>query len=85
MNIDVKRLQQKIEELESQLERAKTEKAQIEGKLDTLKEQLKKQFGVASLKEAEAECKKMDKEIADLGEEQRQVGVELDKVLATVP
>jgi predicted nucleic acid-binding Zn-ribbon protein len=85
MNIDVKRLQQKIEDLEAQLERAKTEKAQIEGKLDSLKEQLKKQFGVASLKEAEVEHKKMVKEIADLGEEQSQVVADLDKVLTTVP
>ena len=83
MNIDVKRLQQRIEDLESQLERAKTEKAQIEGKIDTLKEQLKKQFGVASVKDGEAELKKMAKEITDLGEEQSQAVAELDKVLAT--
>jgi len=83
MNVDVKRLQAKIEDLETRLEQEKREKAQYEGKLDTLRDQLKKQFGVSSVKDADVELKKMDKEIVTLTEEQDELMKELEKVLAT--
>lgn len=81
MAVDIKSLQAKIEELEGWLERKKTERAQLEGKVEGLKDQLKKQFKISSVKEAEIELTKLDKELKHLADEEAEVVKELEKVI----
>ena len=84
MSVNVADLQRKIAELEKKLEKSKTEKATLEGKLESLLDQLKKQFKVATIQAGAEKLTALDAEIATLGKEQEQIPAEIEKIL-TIP
>lgn len=52
-----------LEELKKKIDAAKNKKARAEGSLDNIKAQLKKEFEVNTLKEAQAQLDELNKDI----------------------
>lgn len=58
-------LQERLERIKKVNEEKKAEKARLEGKLESLKEQMKKDFGCDTIEELEEKGRQLDKEIAE--------------------
>ena len=78
--IDIKKIQIEIEELEKKVQDAERTKAMIEGKIQTLKEQLLKEFKCNTIEEAKTLLEKLRGEIKKLEEE----GTVLEEDLQTL-
>ena len=78
--IDIKKIQIEIEELEKKVQDAERSKAMIEGKIQTLKEQLLKEFKCNTIEEAKTLLEKLRGEIKKLEEE----GTVLEEDLQTL-
>ena len=59
----------KLLRLKHKIDEAKTEKAQLEGKLETLMSQLEKDFGCATVEDAQDRLEDMNAEIKELTKE----------------
>ena len=78
--IDIKKIQIEIEELEKKVQDAERSTAMIEGKIQTLKEQLLKEFKCNTIEEAKTLLEKLRGEIKKLEEE----GTVLEEDLQTL-
>jgi len=78
---DVRQIKQKIEELEKKLQAEERNQSVLEGKLGTLKEQLKKEFQCNDVEAAKKLLQKFQDEKKKLEEERDAVIQELDQLL----
>lgn len=60
--------EQELLDLKREVEEAKENHARLEGKRDTLMEQLEKEFGVKSIEEAEEKIQQMETEVEEWDE-----------------
>lgn len=81
MASDVKAIQAKIDKLGEEVSDLDRRKAQLEGKLDSLEDQLKKDFKVDSIGDAEKQIKDMLKKVDDLKLEEAELSKEIDNLL----
>lgn len=79
--IDIKKIQIEIEELEKKVQDAERSKAMIEGKIQTLKEQLLKEFKCNTIEEAKTLLEKLRGEIKKLEEEEAVLEEDLQTLL----
>lgn len=82
MASDVRAIQEKIDKLDKEVQELERRKAQLEGKLDSLKEQLKKDFKVDSVEAAENQIKVINDKVTGLKQEEAEIAKELDVILA---
>lgn len=78
---DIRQIKQKIEELERRLQAEERNQSVLEGKLETLKDQLKKEFECKTVEEARKLLAKLTDEKKKLEEERDAVIKELDQLL----
>jgi len=78
---EIDQLKIKVRKIEQDLKKHETDKAQLEGRLQTLMEQLKTQFDVADLVAAEAKQKELEAKLSKLNEELDVVVAEIKKAL----
>jgi chromosome segregation ATPase len=78
---DIRQIKMKIEELEKKLQAEERNQSVLEGKLETLKEQLKKEFQCNDVEAARKLLQKLQDEKKKLEEERAAVIKELDQLL----
>lgn len=73
--------EQELLDLKAEIEESKENLSKMQGRKEALMEQLQKQFGVKSIKEAETKIKKMESEVAEWDQKIDDATQELEKTL----
>ena len=84
MATDIDTLKKKIEDLDADIRRTEQRKSLSEGRLEAVKAQLKKEFGVETLEDAQKLIREKEKGIEDLEATRTELEQELKKTLDSI-
>ena len=69
----------KLLKMKKKIEDGEKEQANLQGRIDSLFEQLEKEFGVKSIKEAESLMKELEDKIDKMDKDLKRMTIELEK------